>query len=209
MRSKFLLAAIATALCSFGLTAAPALAQSATPSMSTWDRDVFFFAGSFEREWFPDGLFPLEVLWTPNFFEDNHIIGGGYQQFFAEAYGFKFGLEGGLAGRFGSSNSSFEAWGGGVIRAPSIDIGRLRITPAITGGLSAVTGTIGVETERAQSVNRTLPLLFYMGPEIDFSDAEQPNWEVFWRLQHRSGGYGIIAPVDGSNADTIGLRYKF
>ena len=198
---------LAALMLPFALTSAKA--QPTAPSMSTWDRDVFFFAGSFEREWFPDGLFPLEALWTPTFFEDNHIIGGGYQQFFFETHGFKFGVEGGLAGRFGTSDPSFEAWGGGVVRSPGFDIGRLHVTPAITGGLSAVTGTIGVETARAQSINRSVPLLFYLGPEIDFSVSDQPNWEVFWRLQHRSGGYGIIAPIDGSNADTIGLRYKF
>lgn len=208
MPSKSISAALSAVLLGLAFAATPAAAQSAPPTMSTWDRDVFFFAGSFEREWFPDGLFPLEVLWTPNFFEDNHIIGGGYQQFFGEAYGFRFGLEAGLAGRFGDNNS-VEAWAGGVIRSPGFDIGRLHVTPAITGGLSAATGTIGVETGRAQQLDRSVPLLFYMGPEIDFSDANQPNWEVFWRLQHRSGGYGIIAPIDGSNADTIGLRYKF
>ena len=96
-----------------------------------------------------------------------------------------------------------------MIRSPGFDVGPLHITPAVTGGFSAVTGTIGVETERADRIHRGVPLLFYMGPEIDFSVASNPNMEVFWRLQHRSGGYGIIAPIDGSNADTVGVRFKF
>ena len=67
----------------------PAWAAGATPfeavtsadTNSDFDRDVFFFAGRFESHWFPDGLFPAEALWTPDFFENNFIVGGGYQQF--------------------------------------------------------------------------------------------------------------------------------
>jgi len=203
------------AFCAASLLAAlPAHAQSlswidpASSSAANFDRDVFFFAGRFESRWFPDGLFPAEALWTPDFFEDNVVVGGGYQQFFVQWDGWKFGLEGGLAARLGSADSA-EAWVGGVIRSPGIDVGPVHITPAVTGGFSAVTGTIGIETLRAEQIDRTVPILFYMGPEISFSMADHPGTEVFWRLQHRSGGYGIIAPIDGSNADVVGVRFKF
>ena len=192
----------------------PALAQPpvsrppAVQDQTDFNQDVCFFGGRFESRWFPDGLFPAEALWDPSFFENNFIVGGGYQYFFAEVSGWKLGLEGGVAARLGN-DSSAEAWAGGVIRSPGFDVGTVHITPAVTGGFSAVTGSIGVETERAESIDRTVPILFYMGPEVSFSVPQYPGVEAFWRLQHRSGGYGIIAPIDGSNADVVGLRFKF
>ena len=53
------------------------------------------------------------------------------------------------------------------------------------------------------------PLLYYLGPELNFSLVDHPNVEAFIRIQHRSGGYGTIAKIDAANADALGLRWKF
>jgi hypothetical protein len=195
---------------------APAFAMdwsSWLPSVTDpYDHDVFFFAGRFEARWFPDALFPISAAYQPWFWENNFVLGGGYQQFFGQWNGIKFGAEAGASLRLsddGTGQNSGEVWAGPVVRLPAWNVLGYNVSLAATGGLSAVSGTIGVETDRARSIGRDVPVLFYFGPEVDISRADNPNVEVFWRVQHRSGGYGIIAPIDGSNADTIGLRFKF
>lgn len=181
-------------------------------AVDPYDEDVFFFAGRFEARWFPDALFPASAAYQPWFWEDNFVLGGGYQRFFGQWNGIKLGAEVGTSLRLsddGTGQNSAEAWAGPVLRFPAWNVFGYNVSLAATGGLSAATGTIGVETGRAHSINRAVPVLFYFGPEVDVSRADNPNVEVFWRVQHRSGGYGIIAPIDGSNADTIGLRFKF
>lgn len=170
-----------------------------------YDRAVFFFGGRFHEDYF-GGSFNF-----PNApYEDNYVLGGGYQHFFQNWGEFRLGAEGGLAMRFGEGEpTSLEAWGGVVGRYDGFVLGSLRIAPSITFGLSAVSGTIGVETERASWIDSNVPVLFYLGPEISFSTLENPNLEAFWRIQHRSGAWGTIAHIDGSNANTLGVRWKF
>ena len=76
-------------------------------------------------------------------------------------------------------------------------------------GLSYATGTQGYESQRMTEWGTYEPVLIYLGPEIALSLVDQPQWEVFTRFHHRSGGYGLIADMDASNAVTAGLRYKF
>ena len=72
-----------------------------------------------------------------------------------------------------------------------------------------MTDTIGSEAARAAEDHAEVPLLFYLGPEIALSTADHPEWEVFWRVHHRSGGFGLIAHVNGSNANVVGVRLNF
>ena len=118
------------------------------------------------------------------------------------------GIEVGAGVRIGAPVSG-EAWMGLVNRLGTFEIGPLNITPAITGGLSVVTDTIGVETEREREAGQSAHVLYYLAPEIAVSIDEHEEWEAFGRVQHRSGGFGTIAHIDGSNAVTAGLRYKF
>ena len=195
----FRLAAAAATILMF---VSPALAQT---QLSEFDRAVFFFGGRFHQDWFGTGLKPWEVTW-----EDNYVIGGGYQQTVVDWNDVRIGGEFGLAGRFGTSLSA-EAWFGGFIRYDGLVIAdTLRVSPAFSAGLSIVTNTIGIEDYRADLIGLSdVPLLVYLGPELNLSLVDHPEWEVFWRLHHRSGGYGWIANIDGSNAVTGGFRYKF
>jgi hypothetical protein len=190
------LSATAVAL---GLLVGTASAQDATSSA---DENVFVMGGPFASDYFSDVVTPWD-----NSYESNFFVGVGYQRFIHEYSGFKFGFEAGVGLRAGYQ-SSVELWGGAVGRFGMFQFGDISITPSITAGLSMVTDTIGVETERAARINKSVPVLYYLAPEIAVSNAQHPEFEGFMRIQHRSGGFGTIAEIDGSNAVVLGLRYK-
>jgi hypothetical protein len=194
----------------------PAQAQSLFGSnydagLVDFDRAVFLFGGRFQHDWIWD---TLNV--AADHYENNYVIGGGYQQFFTGKWaGFRLGAEFGIAGRFntdGTDTNSFETWYGYTLRHDGIAIGdAIRIAPAVSTGFSMVTDLIGIERVRAgwYPENGPVQLLFYLGPEINVTATAFPNWELFFRIHHRSGLYGTIAKVDGSNGATLGVRYKF
>lgn len=167
------------------------------------DQSVFVFGGPLTEGYFSDALRPWQ--WD---FESNVFTGAGYQQFFHEYETFQLGLEVGAGIRLGAPVSA-EAWMGLVSRFGTFEVGPLNITPSITGGISVVTDTIGVETVRTERAGQSASVLYYLAPEIAVSLDEHPEWEAFGRIQHRSGGFGTIAHIDGSNAVTLGLRYRF
>ena len=184
--------------------AGPALAQSIPiQDEAQFDEAIFAFSGPFTTGYFGDALQPWSVG-----YESNVFVGGGYQRFFHSYAGFRLGVEAGLGLRIGNPTSA-EAWAGLVARLTEFEIGDINITPSITGGLSVVTDTIGVETERTAAAGQSAAILYYLAPEIALSHDDHPEWEAFGRVQHRSGGFGTIAHIDGSNAVTVGLRYKF
>lgn len=191
------------------LAAVPAGAQSTyrypeKTALSAYDEAVFFFAGRFHTDWFKDSLTPWSVNW-----DDTYIVGGGYQKTLVDWKDFRLGLEGGIAGRFAPDGSSAEVWAGVYGRYDGWVFGNVRFSPALTFGVSAATGTQGHEGARMNQWGQYEPILVYLGPELNFSLADQPQWEVFTRFQHRSGAYGLIADLDASNAVTAGFRYKF
>lgn len=182
------------------LLTVPSQAQSLP---DTSDENVFVFGGPLTSGYFSDAINPL--AWQ---FESNIFAGVGYQRFFHEYQSFQLGVEGGLGVRIGEPVSG-EAWAGLVGRLTEFEVGAFNIVPAVTAGLSVVTDTIGVETTRTAAAGQSATILYYLAPEIAVSHDEHPEWEAFGRLQHRSGGFGTIANIDGSNALTLGLRYKF
>ncbi|WP_052715895.1 hypothetical protein [Devosia chinhatensis] len=182
------------------IAAAPAVAE--TPKVDL-DENIFVMGGPFATGYFGDTF----LFWQDHY-ESNFFVGAGYQRFLYGYGSFQLGVEAGLGLRLGS-RSSAEIWGGAVARLTEFSFGDITVTPAITFGLSAVTDTIGIETERADRLGRGVPILYYLAPEVSVSHASHPEWEAFGRIQHRSGGFGTIADIDGSNAAVLGLRYKF
>ena len=147
-------------------------------------------------------------------FEDNYVAGVGYQNFpFAPTLGgLRFGGEAGISVRGGSGAvESLEAWAAFVLRYDGIVFGPIRVTPSFSAGLSAVTGTLGIEDERVRSMpGGNGHLLFYLGPELNLSLVDHPEYEAFIRLQHRSGGNQTLGNLfDGANALVGGVRYRF
>lgn len=191
------------------LAIAPAVlaADDTPPSARELDRAVFGFAGALTAGDMAESANPFGVD-----YEDHPVLGLGYQFFPYSIGDVRLGLEAGLAGRFGGKPSA-EFWGGVVARYDGFVIAdKVRITPAVTIGLSVVTRTHeGRERQQEEeSENGDAGFLFYLGPEIAASFADNPNLEIFWRLHHRSGAGGTLGNMEGaSNANVIGIRYKF
>lgn len=163
------------------------------------DQAVFGFGGAVFKRIDP----PTEG------FEDNYVLGGGYQLLWGDRDGYQIGLEAGLAGRFGEI-SSLEGWAG-VVGRSNFQLGVVRVTPALTFGLSAVTDTMaGGETRREEQYDGDASLLFYLGPELNFGLEDLPDTELFVRMHHRSGAWGTLGNIHGA-ADvlTLGVRYHF
>lgn len=170
-------------------------------------QNIFLFGGLSVDDNIEDAANPFTAD-----YEDNVVIGGGYQRFFYESLDISIGVEAGIAGRFGDKNSA-EFWGGVVGRYDGLVLfDTLKIAPAFTFGLSAITDTMAGREERLENKNpdADATLLFYLGPEFNFSLVEYPNVELFWRLHHRSGAWETLGDMKGAaNANVIGARIGF
>ncbi|GLQ52993.1 hypothetical protein GCM10010862_02510 [Devosia nitrariae] len=197
---KSVLVLVGTLVIGISLSLAPAIAQEAV------DEAAFVFAGRFYSEHLEDQLNPLGPFGVD--YEDNFLIGGGYQRFYLGPDWLRFGWEAGATVGFGEDVRG-EAWAGLVGRFDAISIGQVHISASLTAGMSAITNTIGIETERV-APGANPHLLFYVAPEIGLSLDSQPNLEAFMRVQHRSGGWGLIGSMgDGHNATSVGMRWRF
>lgn len=178
----------------------PAAAQQALPG----DNAVFAFGGVMARSHMGEMLLPVLVD-----YENNVVLGAGYQRFLWDLpYGFRVGVEAGLAGRFGEA-ASLETWAGGVARHDGLEFANgLRLSPSVTLGLSAVTRTMGMERQREIGDNRSASVVFYFSPELALSHRDSPETEVFWRLHHRSSAWRTLGG-GSANATTVGLRHRF
>lgn len=189
--------------------AGPAAAQSASrrdadPPLRT--QSAMLFTGVFSKgdlgQAIVDPFYPHE---------DNYIVGAAFALDMAKlGAGFTIGAELGLAGRFGNNTiGSSELWAGPTIRYRGFTIGdTLTIAPALILGFSVVTGSIGVESEREQKHGGTSSLLFRFTPELAFRFKQVPNFELVYRIHHRSGLYGTLGDLrEGSNAHVLGLRW--
>jgi hypothetical protein len=79
-------------------------------------------------------------------FEPNTLVGAGYQRFWGNPGGLQYGVEVGVAGRFGQRNS-VEGWSGAAARY-TFGLGPINVGLGFTFGLSAVTDTVvGQESE--------------------------------------------------------------
>lgn len=144
-------------------------------------------------------------------YEGNAVIGSGYQRLWTRGENLAYGLEAGAAARLGGGVTA-EFWGGAVIRHDSFSLARdLRLSSALTVGISQVTGTHrGRETFLEERYDGSARRLFYLGPELILANAARPGTEVFWRLHHRSGGWRTLGNMKGAaNANVVGLRLRF
>lgn len=189
------------------LLATPAFAQStslADAATPIDDDAIFVLGGAYSPSTFDQLFWPFN-----DDYESNYVLGAGYQHFFLDLdHDIRFGTEVGAAIRFGEKTTG-EAWAGVVTRYDGLVIAdTLRIAPSLTFGLSAVTDTMGREAEREIEEGGSSQFVFYLSPEISFSNPDHPELEAFWRLQHRSSAWGTLG-VGSGNATTVGLRYHF
>ena len=156
---------------------------------------------------------------------DNYIVGAAYQRDLVQFNsGILVGAEIGLADRFGhykiccntisySENElhSAELWGGVSFRHEGLKLfDAVRISPGFVFGLSAISNPIGQEGEHQLLHKGSARVLFYLGFEVAFALANQPDTELVYRVQHRSGAYGTLGGLkEGNNANVIGIRHRF
>jgi hypothetical protein len=171
--------------------------------------------------------FPLGTTAITGQKYDNFIAGGAYQRDVFRYGGAVIAGEIGIADRFGHYQdccipssptiyvahdvNSGEIWAGPAFRYESIVLfNQLRVIPGVTGGLSAVTSSIGTELDRVQSRNGDGTLLFYLGLEVAFSFVELPALEFVVEDHHRSGAQNTLGHMaEGYNANVMGFRYRF
>lgn len=189
-------------------SATPASAFDPNAGLSDLDRNVFFFGGRFHSTSFYHSLAVYDLP-----YDDAYFLGAGYQQyFFRSDWGFSIASEIGLGARYDMHGpASLELWGGLAFRHDGVVLfDTFRISPSLTVGLSAATDFVASERKRAEAIGYDGKLLVYLGPEIAVTPVDNPNIEGFFRVQHRSGAFGLIVDgLNGSNAVNLGVRLKF
>jgi hypothetical protein len=80
---------------------------------------------------------------------------------------------------------------------------------AFGNGLSYATAEPPLEIQDSND-NRSSHWLYFILVELAFNLPGNKQWELFTRVHHRSGVFGLIHEVDsGSNFIGIGIRYRF
>ena len=169
--------------------------------------DVTLFGGPFTTDTAGGALRVFGADYTPNY-----ILGVTYgRDVFDLGAGFLLGGVAGVAIRFGEDDdTSGEAWAGVRLKHQGLVVGSLVISPAFTAGLSAVTGKTEIEKEREDHYDGNASFIGFLGPELSLRWRSAPNLGLTWQLHHRSGGGGTFGDMgETSNANTIGIRYKF
>ena len=177
------------------------------PGQQPTKNDVTLFGGAFTTDTAGGALRVFTTDYT-----SNYIIGASYgRDVFDLGAGFLLGGVAGAAIRFGEEDdTSAEVWAGARLKHQGLVIGDLLISPAFTAGLSAVTGKTEIEKGREERYDGNATFIGFLGPELSFRWRDAPNFELTWQLHHRSGGGGTFGDMgETSNANTIGIRYRF
>jgi hypothetical protein len=150
------------------------------------------------------------LLVVGNRYEATGIAGAAYRaEFYSLTPNIALGAEFGSGLRFGGGTSG-EFWAAGTMTYRSFKMGDVELIPSGAFGLSAITNPTGVEKARAIEHGGNETLLFYLGLELAFKTPAIRDWELVYRVHHRSGGYGTLGSVrEGHNANVIGLRRYF
>jgi len=169
--------------------------------------DIYVFGGVFAEGSFGDTINVFGADYT-----DSYMLGAVYGRDFANlGAGFVLGGVAGAAIRFGDEDdASGEIWAGMRLRHQGLVIGDLAIAPALMVGLSAVTDPTQVEREREIHYDGDASFLGYVGAELSFRTRQASDFELVYQLHHRSGADGTFGDMgEGSNANVLGIRYRF
>ncbi len=170
------------------------------------EQSLYAFAGRYTTETTSDSAIPFQAD-----YENSYVLGGAYaRDAYEPGWSTVIGWELGGAVRAGERWSG-EVWVGPTIRHRGLPVfGVALLKPAVTVGFSAVDRSIGEERDREARNDRDATLLYYFGPELAFSVPRHPQWELVYRLHHRSGGNRTLGDMgEGHNASTLGLRRRF
>lgn len=83
-------------------------------------------------------------------------------------------------------------------------------TFAIGEGFSWVSDIPSRESRTPEKAAIARKFYNYLMFEASFARPKQPEWQLVYRLHHRSGVFGLYGPgVNGSTAVGLGVRYQF
>jgi hypothetical protein len=86
----------------------------------------------------------------------------------------------------------------------------LRTTFGLGGGLSFATDIPSIEVDPKNPDGNYSRLLHYIAVEATFALPKHKDWQLVYRLHHRSGVFGLMqAENAGNTAVQIGLRHYF
>lgn len=100
-------------------------------------------------------------------------------------------LEAGIGQRFGDMHAT-ELWGAIYLRWHAFPWNNyIKTTVAISTGLNYAT-TIDERERVRDDALKGSRLLHYLSPEVTFALPDQENWELVFRMHHRSGGGAVF-----------------
>lgn len=121
-------------------------------------------------------------------------------------------LEGGLGFQFadGSANDTAQVWGAAYLRYKYFPWNKfIHTTVAINTGLNYFVKKVPFEIHPTKG-GGTSNLMHYLAPEITFSLPQRKDWELVFRLHHRSAIFGLMGCDNcGSNIVAVGVRKRF
>lgn len=116
----------------------------------------------------------------------------------------------GIAQRFGRQQAT-EFWGALFFRYHGFPWdGYVRTTVAVSTGLNWANELTDIERDRNQNDGEGSHWLHFLAPEVTFALPDHPDFELLFRLHHRSGIFGVINGANGGTQyGTVGLRVRF
>ena len=200
---------------------APVVPAFSAPAGAPLRQSIHFFGGRMSVHSIGDTAIFNALEVSPKW--DNSIAGFAYQHDIWRKGPLIFGVEVGVADRFGPYHvccdnpikgktlHSGELWGGLAVRHHgTVLFDTVRIGAGLVAGASAVTKSIGREREREIGLSGNASVLVYLAPELYVSLPNVPNLELVLRVHHRSGIGRRIGNIDeGYNANALGIRYWF
>ena len=86
----------------------------------------------------------------------------------------------------------------------------IRTTFGLGGGLSYASSIPSIEIHHNKPDGDYKNLLHYIAVEATFALPKRPDWQLVYRLHHRSGVFGLMGAENvGNTAVQIGLRHYF
>lgn len=194
------------------VAAGPAAAWSPSAFFSSCENDCAFslFAGDYVEDLLNDMLLlrPPPSDWE--FTENDQFVGLAFSRRTRLYAGhFTFEPEFGIGQRYGRQSVS-EIWGALFLRYQHLPWDPwLPTTFAISTGLNWASEISDVEKERARDGEGD-NLMHYLAPEVTFALPNAPDSQLFLRIHHRSGVFGLVNDAHGgAHYSTVGLRIWF
>lgn len=115
----------------------------------------------------------------------------------------------GVGQRFGEQDET-EVWGAFFFRYHGFPWDRYLVnTIAVSTGLNYASGISDREQSRARD-HEGDQLMHFFAPEITFASPRAPQYELVFRMHHRSGVFGLVSSAwGGAQYGAIGFRVRF